>query len=115
MAIGTLALCYNNIEVFRGVVKLRRGKLTISALSLLTNIYFILVIFFFLASSNCASAPTTIASSSCHHHCSYYNNNGDEDDFHNPLPVISLAMLVDPLAWIIWVIFITRDGLLMMP
>ncbi|KAF8410513.1 hypothetical protein HHK36_003043 [Tetracentron sinense] len=25
MAIGTLALCYNNIEVFRGVVKLRRG------------------------------------------------------------------------------------------
>lgn len=26
MAIGTLALCYNNIEVFRGVVKMRRGK-----------------------------------------------------------------------------------------
>ncbi|XP_024990753.1 squalene synthase-like [Cynara cardunculus var. scolymus] len=25
MAIGTLSLCYNNIEVFRGVVKLRRG------------------------------------------------------------------------------------------
>ncbi|XVF67796.1 hypothetical protein PTKIN_Ptkin10aG0150600 [Pterospermum kingtungense] len=25
MAIGTLALCYNNVEVFRGVVKLRRG------------------------------------------------------------------------------------------
>nr|GEV00046.1 squalene synthase [Tanacetum cinerariifolium] len=25
MAIGTLTLCYNNIEVFRGVVKLRRG------------------------------------------------------------------------------------------
>nr|AEA41713.1 squalene synthase [Eleutherococcus senticosus]AEA41715.1 squalene synthase [Eleutherococcus senticosus]AEA41717.1 squalene synthase [Eleutherococcus senticosus] len=25
MAIGTLALCYNNIQVFRGVVKLRRG------------------------------------------------------------------------------------------
>ncbi|KAI3780842.1 hypothetical protein L2E82_10835 [Cichorium intybus] len=25
MAIGTLDLCYNNIEVFRGVVKLRRG------------------------------------------------------------------------------------------
>ncbi|KAK4284784.1 hypothetical protein QN277_001567 [Acacia crassicarpa] len=25
MAIGTLALCYNNIEVFRGVIKLRRG------------------------------------------------------------------------------------------
>ncbi|KAL6545987.1 squalene synthetase-like protein [Orobanche gracilis] len=25
MAIGTLAMCYNNIEVFRGVVKLRRG------------------------------------------------------------------------------------------
>ncbi|XP_024034789.1 squalene synthase isoform X1 [Citrus clementina] len=25
MAIGTLALCYNNIEVFRGVVKMRRG------------------------------------------------------------------------------------------
>ncbi|KAK7257984.1 hypothetical protein RIF29_32349 [Crotalaria pallida] len=25
MAIGTLALCYNNIEVFRGVVKIRRG------------------------------------------------------------------------------------------
>lgn len=27
MAIGTLALCYNNIEVFRGVVKMRRGKI----------------------------------------------------------------------------------------
>lgn len=26
MAIGTLALCYNNIEVFRGVVKMRRGN-----------------------------------------------------------------------------------------
>ncbi|XP_043713119.1 squalene synthase 1-like [Telopea speciosissima] len=25
MAIGTLALCYNNVEVFRGVVKIRRG------------------------------------------------------------------------------------------
>ncbi|KAK2665428.1 hypothetical protein Ddye_004002 [Dipteronia dyeriana] len=25
MAIGTLSLCYNNIEVFRGVVKMRRG------------------------------------------------------------------------------------------
>ncbi|KAL3539018.1 hypothetical protein ACH5RR_002384 [Cinchona calisaya] len=25
MAIGTLAVCYNNIEVFRGVVKMRRG------------------------------------------------------------------------------------------
>ncbi|KAA3468092.1 squalene synthase-like [Gossypium australe] len=25
MAIGTLALCYNNIKVFRGVVKMRRG------------------------------------------------------------------------------------------
>jgi len=25
MAIGTLALCYNNIEVFRSVVKMRRG------------------------------------------------------------------------------------------
>ncbi|EOX97879.1 Squalene synthase 1 isoform 2 [Theobroma cacao] len=25
MAIGTLALCYDNIEVFRGVVKMRRG------------------------------------------------------------------------------------------
>ncbi|XP_019086991.1 PREDICTED: squalene synthase 1 isoform X2 [Camelina sativa] len=25
MAIGTLALCYNNVQVFRGVVKLRRG------------------------------------------------------------------------------------------
>ncbi|XP_020571148.1 squalene synthase-like [Phalaenopsis equestris] len=25
MAIGTLALCYNNVEVFRGVVKLRHG------------------------------------------------------------------------------------------
>ncbi|KAI9128176.1 hypothetical protein K1719_001169 [Acacia pycnantha] len=25
MAIGTLALCYNNIEIFRGVVKMRRG------------------------------------------------------------------------------------------
>lgn len=29
MAIGTLALCYNNIEVFRGVVKMRRGKSSI--------------------------------------------------------------------------------------
>uniref|UniRef100_A0A2C9V1B0 Squalene synthase n=1 Tax=Manihot esculenta TaxID=3983 RepID=A0A2C9V1B0_MANES len=29
MAIGTLALCYNNIEVFRGVVKMRRGKFNI--------------------------------------------------------------------------------------
>lgn len=26
MAIGTLALCYNNPEVFRGVVKMRRGE-----------------------------------------------------------------------------------------
>ncbi|XP_022943419.1 squalene synthase-like isoform X1 [Cucurbita moschata] len=25
MAIGTLALCYNNVDVFRGVVKMRRG------------------------------------------------------------------------------------------
>ncbi|XP_047325770.1 squalene synthase 2 [Impatiens glandulifera] len=25
MAIGTIAICYNNIEVFRGVVKMRRG------------------------------------------------------------------------------------------
>ncbi|KVI01729.1 Terpenoid synthase [Cynara cardunculus var. scolymus] len=25
MIIGTLALCYNNIEVFKGVVKMRRG------------------------------------------------------------------------------------------
>lgn len=25
MAIGTLAECYNNINVFRGVVKIRRG------------------------------------------------------------------------------------------
>nr|CAD1840365.1 unnamed protein product [Ananas comosus var. bracteatus] len=25
MAIGTLALCYNNVEVFKGVVKMRRG------------------------------------------------------------------------------------------
>ncbi|KAG9439012.1 hypothetical protein H6P81_019177 [Aristolochia fimbriata] len=25
MAIGTLALCYNNVQVFRGVVKMRRG------------------------------------------------------------------------------------------
>ncbi|KAL5563109.1 hypothetical protein UlMin_032856 [Ulmus minor] len=25
MAIGTLAMCYNNVEVFRGVVKMRRG------------------------------------------------------------------------------------------
>ncbi|CAA2981021.1 squalene synthase [Olea europaea subsp. europaea] len=25
MAIGTLAMCYNNIQVFRGVVKMRRG------------------------------------------------------------------------------------------
>ncbi|KAJ8767251.1 hypothetical protein K2173_013648 [Erythroxylum novogranatense] len=25
MAVGTLAMCYNNIEVFRGVVKMRRG------------------------------------------------------------------------------------------
>lgn len=31
MAIGTLALCYDNIEVFRGVVKMRRGKKIISA------------------------------------------------------------------------------------
>lgn len=28
MAIGTLALCYNNVEVFRGVVKMRRGKIS---------------------------------------------------------------------------------------
>ncbi|XP_019071416.1 squalene synthase isoform X1 [Solanum lycopersicum] len=28
MAIGTLAKCYNNIEVFRGVVKMRRGLTT---------------------------------------------------------------------------------------
>lgn len=28
MAIGTLAMCYNNIEVFRGVVKMRRGKIS---------------------------------------------------------------------------------------
>ncbi|ONM10469.1 Squalene synthase 1 [Zea mays] len=27
MAIGTCALCYNNVHVFRGVVKMRRGKL----------------------------------------------------------------------------------------
>nr|CAB3497798.1 unnamed protein product [Digitaria exilis] len=27
MAIGTCALCYNNVNVFRGVVKMRRGKL----------------------------------------------------------------------------------------
>ena len=27
MAIGTLALCYNNIAVFGGVVKFRRGKM----------------------------------------------------------------------------------------
>lgn len=26
MAIGTLAMCYNNINVFRGVVKIRRGE-----------------------------------------------------------------------------------------
>lgn len=26
MSIGTLALCYNNVEVFRGVVKMRRGE-----------------------------------------------------------------------------------------
>ena len=32
MAIGTLALCYNNVEVFRGVVKMRRGKLLIMRL-----------------------------------------------------------------------------------
>lgn len=30
MAIGTLAMCYNNIEVFRGVVKMRRGKISIN-------------------------------------------------------------------------------------
>lgn len=30
MAIGTLALCYNNVEVFRGVVKMRRGKINLS-------------------------------------------------------------------------------------
>lgn len=34
MAIGTLALCYNNIEVFRGVVKMRRGMI------LILNMYF---------------------------------------------------------------------------
>ncbi|KAG6524925.1 hypothetical protein ZIOFF_014870 [Zingiber officinale] len=28
MAIGTLALCYNNMQVFRGVVKMRRGSFT---------------------------------------------------------------------------------------
>jgi len=27
VAIGTLALCYNNVQVFRGVVRLRRGKM----------------------------------------------------------------------------------------
>ncbi|KAH9605353.1 hypothetical protein KSS87_000152 [Heliosperma pusillum] len=27
MAIGTLALCYNNVQIFKGVVKMRRGKL----------------------------------------------------------------------------------------
>ena len=32
MAIGTLALCYNNVQVFRGVVKLRRGKMFILSL-----------------------------------------------------------------------------------
>jgi len=26
MAMGTLAMCYNNIQVFRGVVKIRSGK-----------------------------------------------------------------------------------------
>ena len=26
MAIGTCAICYNNVNVFRGVVKMRRGK-----------------------------------------------------------------------------------------
>lgn len=26
MAIGTLSLCYDNVQVFRGVVKVRRGK-----------------------------------------------------------------------------------------
>ncbi|GFQ06131.1 squalene synthase [Phtheirospermum japonicum] len=33
MAIGTLALCYNNIEVFRGVVKMRRVKINILCLT----------------------------------------------------------------------------------
>lgn len=37
MAIGTLALCYNNIEVFRGVVKMRRGKMNILDSLLLTQ------------------------------------------------------------------------------
>lgn len=37
MAIGTLALCYNNIEVFRGVVKMRRGKLKIFSIPLLCH------------------------------------------------------------------------------
>jgi hypothetical protein len=26
MAIGTCAICYNNVNVLRGVVKMRRGK-----------------------------------------------------------------------------------------
>lgn len=30
MAIGTLAMCYNNIEVFRDVVKMRRGMISIN-------------------------------------------------------------------------------------
>lgn len=38
MAIGTLAMCYNNIEVFRGVVKMRRGKLIIYGHSLRLNL-----------------------------------------------------------------------------
>ena len=38
MAIGTLALCYNNIEVFRVALKLRRGKPKGQIKSMLPNI-----------------------------------------------------------------------------
>ncbi|KAL8556191.1 hypothetical protein ACS0TY_003834 [Phlomoides rotata] len=38
MAIGTLALCYNNIQLFRGVVKMRRGKLNITGVLFLPYI-----------------------------------------------------------------------------
>lgn len=32
MAMGTLSLCYGNVDVFRGVVKLRRGQRLVSVL-----------------------------------------------------------------------------------
>ncbi|KAM7264211.1 hypothetical protein ACFE04_001894 [Oxalis oulophora] len=38
MAIGTLALCYNNVGVFRGVVKMRRGKNSFQFVQLLVKV-----------------------------------------------------------------------------